>query len=199
MGCHMPAHACHAQTARRANLSQSADIVAPPKSTADSTTSRLDRRGVRVVTDVERGMRWTQGRCETGTELRGRRSRVVLTPRCWRQVCDDGDAGPSGPARLAGDGGKKARSPGRARRKPLKPLRREGRSASAEPVCSCALCYCILRTRPRVQRAPGFPCTLRSGGASSCMTRASSRRELAKVCFLDLRPSPGQVLPVVSA
>ena len=27
----------------------------------------------------------------------------------------------------AGDGGKKARSPGRARKKPLKPLRREGR------------------------------------------------------------------------
>jgi hypothetical protein len=32
----------------------------------------------------------------------------------------------------------KSRSPGRARRKPLKPLRREGRTASAEPVCSCA-------------------------------------------------------------
>jgi hypothetical protein len=30
-------------------------------------------------------------------------------------------------SRLAGDGGKKARSPGRARRTPLKPLRREGR------------------------------------------------------------------------
>jgi hypothetical protein len=30
-------------------------------------------------------------------------------------------------ATFAGDGGKKARSPGRARRKPLKPLRREGR------------------------------------------------------------------------
>jgi hypothetical protein len=31
-----------------------------------------------------------------------------------------------------------SRSPGRARSKPLKPLRREGRIASAEPVCSCA-------------------------------------------------------------
>src|SRR4029077_13783715 len=30
-------------------------------------------------------------------------------------------------SRLAGDGGKRARSPGRARRKPLKPLRRECR------------------------------------------------------------------------
>ncbi len=38
----------------------------------------------------------------------------------------------------AGDGGKKARSPRRARRKPLKPLRRGCRTASASPVCSCA-------------------------------------------------------------
>jgi hypothetical protein len=45
---------------------------------------------------------------------RGRRSRVVLTSRRWRQV---------GGGNSAGDGDKKARSPGRARRKPLKPLR----------------------------------------------------------------------------
>src|ERR1700730_10412514 len=51
----------------------------------------------------------------------GRRSRVVLTPRRWRQACG---------RYSAGDGGKKARSPGRARRKPLKPLRREGRMFS---------------------------------------------------------------------
>jgi hypothetical protein len=48
----------------------------------------------------------------------GRRSRVVLTPRRWRQV---------GGRDSAGDGGNKARSPGRARNKLLKPLRREGR------------------------------------------------------------------------
>ena len=46
----------------------------------------------------------------------GRRSRVVLAPRRWRQAT---------PYRC-NDGGKRARSPGRARRKPLKPLRREG-------------------------------------------------------------------------
>src|SRR5665647_2851447 len=39
----------------------------------------------------------------------GRRSRVVLTPRRWREV---------GGKYPAGDGGKKARSPGRARYKP---------------------------------------------------------------------------------
>jgi hypothetical protein len=59
-----------------------------------------------------------------------------------------------------GDGVKQARSPGRARHRPLKPLRRESRIASAGPVCSCA-CFCtVLHTRPRVQRASGFPCAL---------------------------------------
>src|ERR1700675_2855421 len=46
------------------------------------------------------------------------------------------------------DGDKKARSPGRARYKPLKPLRRECRIASAEPVCSCAF-FCAVCTRDR--------------------------------------------------
>src|SRR5258708_32834642 len=41
--------------------------------------------------------------------LSGRRSRVVLTPRRWCQV---------GGSDSAGDGGKRARSPGRARSKP---------------------------------------------------------------------------------
>src|SRR3984893_9647894 len=53
------------------------------------------------------------GRCQCG-----RRSRVVLTPRRWCQACGKYSAG---------DGGKRARSPGRARRKPLKPLRGECR------------------------------------------------------------------------
>src|ERR1700733_2715475 len=38
-----------------------------------------------------------------------------------------------------------------------KPLRREGRTASAEPVCSCAFFYLPVHMRPRVQRAPGLP------------------------------------------
>lgn len=40
-----------------------------------------------------------------------------------------------------------------------KPSRREGRAASAEPVCSCAFLYLLLHARPRVRRAPGFPCS----------------------------------------
>jgi hypothetical protein len=95
-------------------------------------------------------MRWTRRRARRARQC-VRRSRVVLTPRRWRQVAQK---------YLRGDGDNKARSPGRARRKPLKPLRREGRTASAEPVCSCAFALCILHMRPRVQRAPGLPCAL---------------------------------------
>src|ERR1700682_632658 len=96
-------------------------------------------------------MRWTRDLRKTNAGTRGRRSRVYLTPRRWRQVVWSDPHG---------DGGKQARSPGRARYKPLKPLRRECRIASAEPVCSCALFCTILHTRPRVQRASGIPCAL---------------------------------------
>jgi hypothetical protein len=54
---------------------------------------------------VARLCAWTNG------AGRVRRSRVVLTPRRWRQVGDDA-------SHHADEGGKKARSPGRARRKP---------------------------------------------------------------------------------
>jgi hypothetical protein len=73
---------------------------------------------IAIVTDVGRGMRWTQAALLTRAHSCGRRSRVVLTPRRWRQV---------GGSDSAGDGGNQARSPGRARNKLLKPLRREGR------------------------------------------------------------------------
>jgi hypothetical protein len=53
-----------------------------------------------------------------------RRSRVVLTPRRWRQVRGVKSAQPGlDKTYPLDDGGKRARSPGRARRKPLKPLR----------------------------------------------------------------------------
>jgi hypothetical protein len=94
-------------------------------------------------------MRWTRQCQKTNDVARGRRSRVVLTPRRWRQV---------GGRISAGDGDKKARSPGRARRKPLKPSRREGRVIPVN-LWSIPVCFLPLHTGPRVQRAPGFPCS----------------------------------------
>jgi hypothetical protein len=84
-------------------------------------------RGVRVVTDVGCGMRWTR--------RRARRSALTRTAK---------PCGPDAPtlafklatmlSHRAGDGGNKARSPGRARSKPLKPLRGEGRIDPTSPV-----------------------------------------------------------------
>ena len=59
---------------------------------------------------------------------RGRRSRVVLTPRCWRQVLRKYPLD---------DGGNKAGHRGE-HEVSRNPSRRESRIASAGPVCSCA-------------------------------------------------------------
>jgi hypothetical protein len=67
----------------------------------------------------------------------------------------------------------------------VKPLRREGRIASAEPVCSCAHFLCILHTRPRVQRAPGLPCALRLERAEVFWTNSRGLRgEIVKLCLV---------------
>jgi hypothetical protein len=76
------------------------------------------------------GMRWTL-MAQDDRRCCGRRSRVVLTPRRWSQA---------GGVISAGDGGKRARSPGRARRKPLKPLRGESRVFPSEPVVTTLVC-----------------------------------------------------------
>ena len=83
---------------------------------------------------------------------------------------------------LGGDGGKKARSPGRARYKPLKPLRREGR---VKPVNLWRLCSCAFYIRTRgcgCNGHPAFPApsisrgrkSLHSSGAT-CVARGRCR------------------------
>jgi hypothetical protein len=62
-------------------------------------------------------MRWTLLVRQTNAPTSGRRSRVVLTPRRWRQIVDNA-------AHCDDDGDNKPGSPGRARRKPLKPFAR---------------------------------------------------------------------------
>ena len=97
------------------------------------------------------GMRWTRRRADECAE-RGRRSRVVLTPRRWRQVSRDIPRG---------DGGKRARSPGRARRKPLKPLRGECRMFSGVTVVTMLACLFYFTCEAAgASCAPGIPCAL---------------------------------------
>src|SRR5216683_2715777 len=58
----------------------------------------------------------------------------------------------------ADDGDKRARSPGRARRKPLKPLRAGMPGESGGPVVTTLVCLLhILHARLRVHWAPGIP------------------------------------------
>jgi hypothetical protein len=84
----------------------------------------------------------------------------------------------------AGDGGKRARSPGRARHKPLKPLRAGMPGDSGVLVYSCAFYQCKAHTRLRVQRAPGVPHALER--AEDFMhSSGASRRGVANV-YLEL-------------
>jgi len=118
-------------------------------------------------------MRWTRAALLTRALACGRRSRVVLTPRRWRQASQK---------YLRGDGDKKARSPGRARRKPLKPLRREGRVFRW--TCGDALA-CFLHFARGAAGAAGTRLSLRpliSGGWFSHNSGVSCRGKV-DVCF----------------
>jgi hypothetical protein len=115
-----------------------------------------------IVTDVGQGMRWTRVARLTRAHPCGRRSRVVLTPRRWRQVSQKC---------LRGDGGKQARSPGRARNKLLKPSRAGMPGDLGATVVTNACAYYTSRTRLRVHRAPGIPHAL-CWARDSCTTRA---------------------------
>ena len=106
---------------------------------------------IAIVTDVGRGMRWTQAAHETKRAARGRRSRVVLTSRRRCQA-------PGKLTLLRGDGDKKARSPGRARRKPLKPFAQGMPGRSGEPVVTMLVCFIYFaREATGALTHPAFP------------------------------------------
>ena len=137
----------------------------------------------------------TEGRCATSRNAgrdavdaeganddgarRGRRSRVVLTPRRWRQVLEKRKL-------LRGDGGKRARSPGRARRKPLKPLRREGRVVSGEPVVTTLVWFVF-----SPHGAAGASCAR----LSLCPLQGAGDRNQAKLARTHAARSRRYVLP----
>jgi len=90
--------------------------------------------------------------------------------RCWCQV-DGGLASPTGPDKTiqsVDDGDKTNSSPGRARSKPFKPLRREGRTVSAEPVVTPPVHFFRTGDRGCGER-PVFP-------APSALQRSTRRK-----------------------
>src|SRR5436853_181313 len=100
-----------------------------------------------------------------------RRSRVVLTPRCWRQV---------GGRCPAGDGGKRAvhRGERAISRKAIAQGRPE---CSRCPVCSCALLFAqIARETAGAASTRSSLRPLSSGGQTKKQTSGETRRENAK-------------------
>src|SRR5205823_8336701 len=76
---------------------------------------------------------------------------------------------------------RRIRSPGRARNKPLKPLRGECREESGEPVATMLVCFTYhSHARLWVQRAPGIPCALCFWANGFCKNSDASRREIAE-------------------
>jgi len=92
------------------------------------------------------------------------------------------------PAHHADDGGKKARSPRRARSKPFKPLRREGRVHLGSTCGSCPVLFFTHGGRG-CQPASGLPCALspKMGALHSKARAIQAARTPAHVW----RPSPG--------
>jgi hypothetical protein len=121
-----------------------------PKSLLKLSPSRSTEGRFAVVTNAG----WDAVDADSAIDERhegGRRSRVVLTPRRWCQV---------GGSNSADDGGKRARSPGRARYKPLKPLRAGMPGCSGGLVVTNARVYCTPRAAAGAS-APGIPHALK--------------------------------------
>jgi hypothetical protein len=146
--CSLRAHACHAQIARRANLSQPDGIAVTPKSAADFARPAPERGALR-----DRHGRWARdamdaAMCETNALPAD--GEVVWS---WRPDAGVKFAGDD----PANDGGKKARSPGRARNKLLKPSRGECRTL-AVPVVTMLVWFFNSHARLWVRAAhPVFP------------------------------------------
>jgi hypothetical protein len=127
--------------------------------------------------DERRGL-WTAKPCGSGI-------------RCWCQVGGGVSALP-GPANLqsADDGGKTNSSPGRARNKPLKPLRRECRCDAGEPVVT-TVCLLPLHTGRGCIGHPAFPTP--SWAGISLHNPGASCRGNAKPCQVPDSPDSGEM------
>jgi hypothetical protein len=162
--------------ARRANLPRPAAVDPHPKSVASLPSSRPDKRGVSrssqtlgrdavdAAASCARGDRRAGDEPVSDHQASGREMLQRTAKSCGPDAPTLASSSRScvGPTGLrqnisADDGGKRARSPRRARRNPLKPLRAECR---VFPVYSLLL-VCVLplslHTRPRVHWASGIP------------------------------------------
>jgi hypothetical protein len=133
-----------------------------------------------IVTDVGCGMRWTLLVLKTNAPAAD--GEVV-----WSGCLDAGINSRQCFA-LRGDGGNKARSPERARRKPLKPFAQERPERFGGPVVTCSCAFLLSHARLRVRRASGFSCALCFEGHDSGIARAKHAAGMWRCVFSS--PSP---------
>jgi hypothetical protein len=168
----------------------------PPQiSTINSAVSSLTR-GVSRSSRTRDGMRWTRQRQAREVvrraviRERARRARRTALKRTakpcgsgtrgWCQAAG-GEFDPTGSIshQAGSDGGKRNSSPGRARHKPSNHCAGNAGVLRLYLYARVRTSSCTLHTRPRVQQAPGIPCSL-SGGTrfmqASGASRAARRR-----------------------
>ena len=134
----------------------------------------------------DRHVRWVLGCggrfCSGALFARERMSRAYgevvwsWVPRRWRKLCES----------FRGDGGNKARSPGRARRR----SHCAGDVGLPPPPCMLVCAKCVtLAHGSRVQRAPGIPCALCLRGHEFAKLRMNARAKRRKHALPSLRSS----------
>ena len=137
-----------------------------PKSALHLLPSCSERGALRGRHERWGGMRWTRGNADERCHS-GRRRRVVLTPRCWRQAGGTLRRRRWQTSPVTGESAKKA----------VKTIVQGRPGISGEPVVTTLVCFIISHARLRVHRAPGFPCALcfQRGKQLSNLGRAAPR------------------------
>ena len=185
------AHIRHAECARRVNLPQGAALRHTLDTPHIDAVPHPQEGRFAIVTNVGCGMQWTLRHQLTSDVAGGRPSRVVLTPRRRRQVGDDA-------LHRADDGDKKARSPGRARRKPLKPLRRKRRVNPAKPVVTMLVCFIYFaREAAGAASTRRFLHPLLSEGSCDANLGRSASRERLVISRRHCEEQSGEAIPTL--
>ena len=145
------------------------------------------------------GMRWTQAASgakrvrRAGFPVSGhgaqddrrcsvRQNRVVLAPVAGVKLPVANLIQPDRLSHQAGsDGGKRNSSPGRARHKPSNHCAGNAGVLRLYLYARVRTSSCTLHTRPRVQQAPGIPCSLSFEGKEFQQTSGAMRRENADI------------------
>jgi hypothetical protein len=172
------------------------------KSLLSPAPSCTRQRGVRVVTDVGCRMRWTRRHARRSV-LESRTAKpcgpdAPTLASSWRRCRRITQV--MSPAHRVDDGGNKARSPGRARSKPLKPLRRGGRIDPTTPVATTLVCFLPCTRGRGCGGHPAFPApSIFEGQEIHASLGRAAPRECRRVSLPDIAVRRTTSLPLAYA